>query len=118
MATPCDIVMFVQLKQLMIVGIDCYHDTAAGKRSIGALVASLNQSMSRLVSITELGIHTGSSAMLSVMFNMCKQGLTWRFVCVCVVSQPLNAIVQLMIQMFFKVVLKVCAAAQRSGDHG
>ncbi|KAL6456409.1 hypothetical protein MHYP_G00349530 [Metynnis hypsauchen] len=37
----------LQLKQLMIVGIDCYHDTAAGKRSIGALVASLNQSMSR-----------------------------------------------------------------------
>uniref|UniRef100_A0AAX7U8Y4 Piwi domain-containing protein n=1 Tax=Astatotilapia calliptera TaxID=8154 RepID=A0AAX7U8Y4_ASTCA len=37
----------IPLKQLMIVGIDCYHDTAAGKRSIGALVASLNQSMSR-----------------------------------------------------------------------
>ncbi|XP_053507651.1 piwi-like protein 1 isoform X2 [Ictalurus furcatus] len=37
----------IPLKHLMIVGIDCYHDTAAGKRSIGALVASLNQSMSR-----------------------------------------------------------------------
>uniref|UniRef100_A0A8D3CEH2 Piwi like RNA-mediated silencing 1 n=1 Tax=Scophthalmus maximus TaxID=52904 RepID=A0A8D3CEH2_SCOMX len=37
----------IPLKQLMIVGIDCYHDTIAGKRSIGALVASLNQSMSR-----------------------------------------------------------------------
>uniref|UniRef100_A0AAZ3S1N8 Piwi-like protein 1 n=1 Tax=Oncorhynchus tshawytscha TaxID=74940 RepID=A0AAZ3S1N8_ONCTS len=37
----------IPLKQLMIVGIDCYHDTAAGKRSIGALVASLNQGMSR-----------------------------------------------------------------------
>ncbi|XP_038559676.1 piwi-like protein 1 [Micropterus salmoides] len=37
----------IPLKQLMIVGIDCYHDSAAGKRSIGALVASLNQSMSR-----------------------------------------------------------------------
>lgn len=34
----------------MIVGIDCYHDTSAGRRSIGALVASLNQRMSRLVS--------------------------------------------------------------------
>ena len=43
--------LFVQLKQLMIVGIDCYHDTAAGKRSIGALVASLNQNMSRLVCV-------------------------------------------------------------------
>lgn len=39
----------LQLKDLMIVGIDCYHDVAAGKRSIGALVASLNRTMSRLV---------------------------------------------------------------------
>ncbi|XP_034048599.1 piwi-like protein 1 [Thalassophryne amazonica] len=37
----------IPLKQLMIVGIDCYHDTVAGKRSIGALVASLNSTMSR-----------------------------------------------------------------------
>ncbi|XP_070759890.1 piwi-like protein 1 isoform X2 [Enoplosus armatus] len=37
----------IPLKQLMIVGIDCYHDSTAGKRSIGALVASLNQGMSR-----------------------------------------------------------------------
>ncbi|KAK0153788.1 Piwi-like protein 1 [Merluccius polli] len=37
----------IPLKQLMIVGIDCYHDTVAGKRSIGALVASLNHGMSR-----------------------------------------------------------------------
>ncbi|XP_060786656.1 piwi-like protein 1 [Neoarius graeffei] len=37
----------IPLKHLMIVGIDCYHDTTAGKRSIGALVASLNQGMSR-----------------------------------------------------------------------
>ncbi|XP_076010323.1 piwi-like protein 1 isoform X2 [Genypterus blacodes] len=37
----------IPLKQLMIVGIDCYHDISAGKRSIGALVASLNQGMTR-----------------------------------------------------------------------
>ncbi|CAJ1068058.1 piwi-like protein 1 isoform X1 [Xyrichtys novacula] len=37
----------IPLKHLMIVGIDCYHDISAGKRSIGALVASLNGSMSR-----------------------------------------------------------------------
>ncbi|KAI5622106.1 piwi-like protein 1, partial [Silurus asotus] len=37
----------IPLKHLMIVGIDCYHDTTAGKRSIGALVASLNHGMSR-----------------------------------------------------------------------
>ncbi|KAJ3603886.1 hypothetical protein NHX12_028627 [Muraenolepis orangiensis] len=37
----------IPLKQLMIVGIDCYHDTVAGKSSNRALVASLNQGMSR-----------------------------------------------------------------------
>uniref|UniRef100_A0A665WN07 Piwi-like RNA-mediated gene silencing 1 n=1 Tax=Echeneis naucrates TaxID=173247 RepID=A0A665WN07_ECHNA len=37
----------IPLKQLMIVGIDCYHDITAGRRSIGALVASLNQGMTR-----------------------------------------------------------------------
>ncbi|XP_047447719.1 piwi-like protein 1 [Mugil cephalus] len=37
----------IPLKQLMIVGIDCYHDIVAGKRSVGALVASLNQNMTR-----------------------------------------------------------------------
>ncbi|XP_041855225.1 piwi-like protein 1 [Melanotaenia boesemani] len=37
----------IPLKQVMIVGIDCYHDSTAGKRSIGALVASLNNTMSR-----------------------------------------------------------------------
>lgn len=42
--------LFAKLKHLMVVGIDCYHDTSAGKRSIGALVASLNQGMTRLVS--------------------------------------------------------------------
>uniref|UniRef100_A0A672KXK3 Piwi-like protein 1 n=1 Tax=Sinocyclocheilus grahami TaxID=75366 RepID=A0A672KXK3_SINGR len=31
----------IPLRQLMIVGIDCYHDTAAGKRSIGALVGTM-----------------------------------------------------------------------------
>ncbi|XP_028566225.2 piwi-like protein 1 [Podarcis muralis] len=37
----------IPLKQLMIVGIDCYHDTTAGRRSIAGFVASLNQGMTR-----------------------------------------------------------------------
>ncbi|CAF90296.1 unnamed protein product, partial [Tetraodon nigroviridis] len=37
----------IPLKHLMVVGIDCYHDISAGKRSVGALVASMNQTMSR-----------------------------------------------------------------------
>ncbi|KAM9858804.1 piwi-like protein 1 [Aulostomus maculatus] len=52
----------IPLKQLMIVGIDCYHDTAAGKRSIGALVASLNQAMSRWFSMCVLQ-HKGQEIM-------------------------------------------------------
>lgn len=36
-----------KLKQLMVVGIDCYHDTTAGRRSIAGFVASLNQGMTR-----------------------------------------------------------------------
>ncbi|XP_068099765.1 piwi-like protein 1 [Hyperolius riggenbachi] len=37
----------IPLKELMIVGVDCYHDTLAGKRSIAGFVASLNQGMTR-----------------------------------------------------------------------
>ncbi|XP_073532235.1 piwi-like protein 1 [Phyllobates terribilis] len=37
----------IPLKEIMIVGIDCYHDTLAGKRSIAGFVASLNQRMTR-----------------------------------------------------------------------
>nr|UAT11568.1 Piwi-like RNA-mediated gene silencing 1 [Cynops orientalis] len=37
----------IPLRQVMIVGIDCYHDNAAGKRSIAGFVASLNAGMTR-----------------------------------------------------------------------
>ncbi|XP_061907071.1 piwi-like protein 1 [Entelurus aequoreus] len=44
----------IPLKQLMIVGIDCYHGAYSEKRSVGALVASLNQNMSRWYSKVKL----------------------------------------------------------------
>ncbi|XP_056198802.1 piwi-like protein 1 [Falco biarmicus] len=37
----------IPLKQVMVVGIDCYHDTLSGKPSIAGFVASLNQTMTR-----------------------------------------------------------------------
>ncbi|XP_075424811.1 piwi-like protein 1 isoform X1 [Ascaphus truei] len=37
----------IPLKQLMVVGIDCYHDNTAGRKSIAGFVASLNQGMTR-----------------------------------------------------------------------
>jgi aubergine-like protein len=36
-----------KLKLAMIVGIDCYHDTTAGRRSIAGFVASINEGMTR-----------------------------------------------------------------------
>ncbi|KXJ05959.1 Piwi-like protein 1, partial [Exaiptasia diaphana] len=38
------------LKNLMVVGIDCYHDSAEKGRSVGGFVASLNQTLTRYYS--------------------------------------------------------------------
>ncbi|KAJ7309724.1 hypothetical protein JRQ81_007787 [Phrynocephalus forsythii] len=37
----------IPLSRLMLVGIDCYHDTTTSRRSIAGFVASLNQGMTR-----------------------------------------------------------------------
>ncbi|XP_053555755.1 piwi-like protein 1 [Bombina bombina] len=37
----------IPLKEIMIVGIDCYHDTTAGRKSIAGFVASSNPLMTR-----------------------------------------------------------------------
>ncbi|XP_077999596.1 piwi-like protein 2 [Glandiceps talaboti] len=37
----------IPLKQLMVVGIDVYHDATHGSRSVGAMVASTNNSLTR-----------------------------------------------------------------------
>ncbi|XP_051887860.1 piwi-like protein 1 [Pristis pectinata] len=37
----------IPLKQLMVIGIDCYHDNTAGRKSIAGFVASLNQTITR-----------------------------------------------------------------------
>ena len=38
-----------QLKKLMVVGIDSYHDSASRGRSVGGFIASTNQSLTRFV---------------------------------------------------------------------
>lgn len=40
----------VPLKGLMVVGIDCYHDSAKKGRSIGGFIASMNQTLTRYYS--------------------------------------------------------------------
>ncbi|NWR83779.1 PIWL1 protein, partial [Furnarius figulus] len=37
----------IPLKQVMIVGIDCYHDNISGRQSVAGFVSSLNQTMTR-----------------------------------------------------------------------
>lgn len=74
----------------MIVGIDCYHDISAGKRSIGALVASLNQGMSRLVSKTETWgrVHTVP------WFALCKGLLYSSFpFCDCAIVRLISSVI-------------------------
>ena len=40
----------IPLKNLMVVGIDCYHDSAKKGRSVGAFIASMNQTFTRYYS--------------------------------------------------------------------
>ena len=47
-AVPWGIAM--PLKTAMVVGFDTYHDTANNKASFGALIASINPSMTRYTS--------------------------------------------------------------------
>ncbi|KAE8634929.1 hypothetical protein XENTR_v10002471 [Xenopus tropicalis] len=78
----------IPLKELMIVGIDCYHDTLSGKRSIGAFVASLNPSMTRWFSRCVLqaqkqeivdGLKVCMHAALKAWFN-CNKSLPSRII--------------------------------------
>ena len=44
------IVLTVQLKGLMVVGIDTYHDSAKKGRSVGAFVATMNATLTKYYS--------------------------------------------------------------------
>ena len=51
----------IPLKKTMVVGYDTYHDTVDKKKSVGALVATLNDSFTRLVLLGLLGFDIISS---------------------------------------------------------
>ena len=42
------------LKNTMVIGYDTYHDTVNKGKSVGAVVASLNQSMTKYISTASL----------------------------------------------------------------
>ena len=41
------ILSLLQLKKLMVVGIDTYHDTSSRGRSVGGFIASVNASLTK-----------------------------------------------------------------------
>ena len=55
------------LKNTMVIGYDTYHDTVSKGKSVGAVVASLNQSMTKYISMANL--HTNPQQELND--NMC-----------------------------------------------
>ena len=46
--------MKMPLKNSMVIGYDTYHDTVNKGKSVGALVASLNESMTKYISIANM----------------------------------------------------------------
>ena len=42
------------LKKTMVIGYDTYHDTVNKSKSVGAVVASLNESMTKYISMASL----------------------------------------------------------------
>ena len=44
----CDFIwFFCQMKSLMVIGIDTYHDSASKGRSAGGFIASMNATLTR-----------------------------------------------------------------------
>ena len=60
------------LKNTMVIGYDTYHDTVSKGKSVGAVVASLNQSMTKYISMANL--HTNPQQELHD--NLCPAIMT------------------------------------------
>ena len=62
-----------RIKDTMVIGYDTYHDTAQKGRSVGAVVASMNQTLTKWMSIANM--HTNTSQELNnnnLLPNMSK----------------------------------------------
>ena len=57
----------IPMKETMIIGYDTYHDSAQKGRSVGAVVASMNQMFTKYLSVANL--HTNPAQELND--NMC-----------------------------------------------
>ncbi len=64
----------IPLQDTMVVGIDSYHDTLNKKKSIGAIVFTMNKSMTRFKSVT--AIHENNEELHSQMLTAFKDALS------------------------------------------
>jgi len=69
-------VVVEQLKNLMVVGVDTYHDSAKKGRSVGAFVASMNQRLTRYYS--NCGFQSSHEELQN---NLCTFMLSMRVQC-------------------------------------
>ena len=58
----------IPLKRLMVIGIDCYHDSQNKGKSIAGFVASMNQSLTKYVCVVQLEVFVCS---LTFVFVLC-----------------------------------------------
>jgi len=66
----------IPLKNAMVVGFDAYHDTLQKNKSVGALVASLNQTFTKYHSETEFHETGGIREMSATICGMMSRALT------------------------------------------
>merc|ERR1712142_1178673 len=60
------------LKDTMVIGYDTYHDTAQKGRSVGAVVASMNQTLTKWMSIANMHTNTSQELNDNLLPNMTK----------------------------------------------
>jgi len=65
----------VPLKGAMVVGFDAYHDSLHQGRSVGALVASLNDTFTKYFSVTEMHPTYGATEISNTISSMMTQAL-------------------------------------------
>ena len=61
-----------RIKDTMVIGYDTYHDTAQKGRSVGAVVASMNQTLTKWMSIANMHTNTSQELNDNLLPNMTK----------------------------------------------
>ena len=60
------------MKDTMVIGYDTYHDTAKKGRSVGAIVATMNQSLTKYMSLANMHENVGQELQDNLCPNIIK----------------------------------------------